>query len=78
MPTMPTPPAADRPRRPCALLPAVLAVTLPLVGAPLTATAGMLIGGAVHQVVPADAVPGAVAGMLVRRLGAGVARTYAR
>ncbi|MFE5580617.1 hypothetical protein [Kitasatospora sp. NPDC056531] len=78
MPTTPTPPAADRSRRPCALLPAVLAVTLPLVGAPLTVTAGMLIGGAVHQVVPANAVPGAVTAVLVRHLGAGVAQTYAR
>ncbi|MGW3040516.1 hypothetical protein ACWC9T_10800 [Kitasatospora sp. NPDC001159] len=75
---MPTPPATDRPRRPSALLPAVLAVALPLVGTPLAVTAGVLLGGAVHRAVPATALPGAVAGVLVHRLGAGVAQTYAR
>ncbi|MFH9353563.1 hypothetical protein [Kitasatospora sp. NPDC017646] len=64
----------DRPRRPSALLPAVLAVALPLVGAPATVTAGVLLGGAVHRAVPSatapsPGLPGVVAGLLVRAAG---------
>lgn len=65
-----------RRRRPSVLLPAVLAVALPLVGSPLAVTAGVLLGGAVHRAVPAATPP--APWILLGELGSGVARTYAR
>ncbi|MGW2373530.1 MULTISPECIES: hypothetical protein [Kitasatospora] len=63
-----------RPHRPSAVLPAVLAVALPLVGTPVAVTAGVLLGDAVHRAVPSVTVPspglpGIVTGLLVRQFG---------
>ncbi|MEV7600534.1 hypothetical protein AB0O91_24495 [Kitasatospora sp. NPDC089797] len=58
-------------------LSAALTVALLLGGAPLAATTGVLLGGAVHRAVPdglPGGLPGAVTGLLVRRLGAGGGR----
>ncbi|MER7671973.1 hypothetical protein ABTY61_26425 [Kitasatospora sp. NPDC096128] len=54
----------ERPPRPSAVLAALLAVTLPLLGVPLAATAGLLLGGAVHRAVPSGSLLGTVAGAL--------------
>ncbi|MFD5466314.1 hypothetical protein ACFWIQ_26300 [Kitasatospora sp. NPDC127059] len=56
---------------------AALTVALLLGGTPLAATAGVLLGQAVQQAVPAG-LPGTVAELLVHRLGGGDTRTYAR
>ncbi|WP_030244279.1 hypothetical protein [Streptomyces sp. NRRL S-350] len=59
-------------------LPAVLTVALPLVGAPLAATAVVLLGDAAHRAVPSAVVLAAVATALVAHLGPHVAQAYGR
>ncbi|MFD7455074.1 hypothetical protein [Kitasatospora sp. NPDC059827] len=53
----------DLPPRPPRLS-ALLAVALPLLGVPLAATAGLLLGAAVHRSVPFGSLLGALAGAL--------------
>ncbi|MEU4117590.1 hypothetical protein AB0F71_24200 [Kitasatospora sp. NPDC028055] len=45
-------------------LSALLAVALPLLGVPLAATAGLLLGAAVHRSVPFGSLLGTVVGAL--------------
>ncbi|MBD0689854.1 hypothetical protein [Streptomyces sp. CBMA123] len=59
----------DRRPRLCA----VLTVALLLGGTPLAATAGVVLGRAVQQAVPAG-LPGAVTGLLVHRVAGPPAR----
>ncbi|MEU8923098.1 hypothetical protein AB0D10_19490 [Kitasatospora sp. NPDC048545] len=59
-------------------LPAVLTVALPLVAAPLTVSAVVLLGDVAHRALPSGTVLAAVAGALIHHFGADVTQTYGR